>query len=74
MTTEKLTLKQARATVGYIVGRCHVGETDEAVVAYVKSRITAAGWKKHGRILSKAAILEHKANLKQYLWVMGGCR
>lgn len=69
-----MTLDNARAAVGRIVGRCHVGETNREVVEYLRTRISAAGWKEHGRLLIRAAILEHRENMGVYLHVMRGCR
>ena len=69
-----LTLDAARNGVSRIVGRCHVGESNREMVTYLRSRFTAKGWRNHARMLMRAAILEHRANLAEYVWVMGGHR
>lgn len=65
-------LKTARAAVAHIVGRLHVGASEQEVREYVQSRFTKGGWKRHGDILTKAAYAEHAENRQVYSDVMGG--
>ena len=67
-------LSTARTLVRNIVGRCHVGESNVEVIEYVQSRIKPSSWEEHEKVLKRAIIAEHKANMKVYLHVMGGIR
>jgi hypothetical protein len=62
--------------IDMLVGRCHVGESNRAVIRYVKSRFKKGAWKKLGREkrkeIMRAVIESHKANRALYSAVMTG--
>lgn len=62
--------------IDMLVGRCHVGESNRAVIRYVKSRLKKGAWKKLDREKRKevmrAVIESHKANRALYHAVMTG--
>jgi len=70
----------APAIVRQIVGRCHVGDSNRAVIRYFISRLrhgyaTWASMPKAERRQWLGWIIEtHRSNRALYRYVMGGCR
>lgn len=61
-----------------IVGRCHVGQSNLAVIRYFLSRLKRGSWRKMDRSKRKdilrQVIKAHAANRGLYDYVMRGCR
>ena len=62
--------------VSQIVGRCHVGESNRAVIRYFVSRVKRDAWRKMARkdrhMWLRWVIACHKANRSLYHAVMTG--
>jgi hypothetical protein len=59
-----------------IVGRCHVGQSNRAVIRYLKSRFKRGAWRKMSRDARKEVMREaircHESNRALYHAVMTG--
>lgn len=62
--------------IDMLVGRCHVGQSNLAVIRYVKSRVKRGAWRKMDRSkrkeIMRAVIEAHRNNRALYHAVMTG--
>jgi hypothetical protein len=69
---------KGHAIIRQIVGRVHVGDSDDSVVEYAKSRLAEGAWASMSTVDQRAFVREvkrvHAANRKTYQQVMTGRR